>query len=64
MLYLLELLTNPVLAIIISILIILLIREIIMWYWKINRIVSLQESQEELLENIYNELTELNKKNK
>jgi hypothetical protein len=39
----------PIFAIIASIIVILIIREIVMWYWKINKIVHLLEEQNSLL---------------
>ena len=62
MLELLVLFSNPILAIIIIVLILMLIRELIMWYWKINRLVKTQETQEDILVDIHQELVEINKK--
>lgn len=59
---LLVLFSNPILAIIIIVLILMLIRELIMWYWKINRLVKTQETQEDILVDIHQELVEINKK--
>ncbi len=62
MLELLVLFSNPILAIIIIVLILMLIRELIMWYWKINRLVKTQETQEDILVDIHQELVEIRKK--
>jgi uncharacterized protein YpmB len=59
---LLVLFSNPILAIIIIVLILMLIRELIMWYWKINRLVKTQETQEDILVDIHQELVEIRKK--
>lgn len=59
---LLVLFSNPILAIIIIVLILMLIRELIMWYWKINRLVKTQETQEDILVDIHQELVEIKKK--
>lgn len=34
----------------------LIVRELVAWYWKINKVVRLQNAQNELLEQILNEL--------
>lgn len=59
---LLQLLSSPILMIIIGLLVILLIRELITWYWKINQLIKIQESQEDILKEIHNELIEIRKK--
>lgn len=59
---LLILFTNPIIAIAIIVLFVLLIRELIMWYWKINRIVKTQELQEDILVDIHKELVEIRKR--
>lgn len=59
---LLLLLSNPIIAIAIIVLFVLLIRELIMWYWKINRIVKTQELQEDILVDIHKELVEIRKR--
>ncbi|NCD07621.1 MAG: hypothetical protein EOL97_16045 [Spirochaetia bacterium] len=59
---LLVLFSNPIIAIIIIVLILMLIRELIMWYWKINRLVKTQETQEDILVDIHQELVEIRKK--
>jgi len=59
---LLVLFSNPILAIIIIVLILMLIRELIMWYWKINRLVKTEETQEDILVDIHQELVEIRKK--
>lgn len=59
---LLVLFSNPIIAIIIIVLILMLIRELIMWYWKINRLVKIQETQEDILVDIHQELVEIRKK--
>jgi len=35
---------------------------VITWYWKINRLVKTQETQEDILVDIHQELVEINKK--
>ena len=45
-----------VVGVIISIVFFLIIREVIMWYWKINKRLKKQERQIELLEDILEEL--------
>lgn len=53
-----------VIVLVISVLIILAIREIVMWYWKINEIKNSLHQQEESLESILKELKNLNDKMK
>jgi fumarate reductase subunit C len=62
MLFILQLLSNPVFLIVIIIVIILLIREVVTWYWKINQLIDIHESQEDILKEIHNELIEIRKK--
>jgi len=62
--FLLELINNPWLALFVAIGIILIIREIVTWYWKINQIVRMQEEQRDMLEAIHKELSEINRKTK
>jgi len=50
------------LIIFIVIIILLAIREIVMWYWKINEMNKSLQQQEEYLESILNEIRELNGK--
>jgi CHASE3 domain sensor protein len=50
------------LIIFIVIIILLAIREIVMWYWKINEMNKSLHQQEEYLESILNEIRELNGK--
>lgn len=45
-----------VIGVIISIVFFLIVREVIMWYWKINKRLKKQERQIELLEDILEEL--------
>lgn len=59
---LLQILSSPILMIIIGIMIILLIRELVTWYWKINQLIKIQESQEDILKEIHKELIEIRKK--
>lgn len=59
---LLQILSSPILMIIIGLMIILLIRELVTWYWKINQLIKIQESQEDILKEIHNELIEIRKK--
>lgn len=47
-----EILSNPIAAIVIAIGIILVIREVVLWYWRINAIVNRQDRQIELLEEL------------
>lgn len=58
---LLTLSSNPILAIFIIVIILLLIRKIFTWYWKINRLVKTQELQEEILVDIHKEMIEIRK---
>jgi hypothetical protein len=47
-----QLLSNPIIIIVLGIVFILIVREIILWYWRINKIVFLQQKQIEILESI------------
>ena len=60
--FLLELINNPWLALAVAVGVILIIREIITWYWKINQVVRMQEEQQDILEAIHKELSEINSK--
>ena len=60
--FLLELINNPWLALVVLIGVLLIVREIITWYWKINQIVRTQEEQQDTLEAIHKELSEINRK--
>lgn len=51
-----------VLIIVVSFLFMLAIREIVMWYWKINQIKDSLHNQDEYLKTIQDELKELNSK--
>ena len=62
--FLLELINNPWLALAATIIVILIIREIVTWYWKINEIVRMQQEQQEVLEKIRKELSDINRKTK
>lgn len=62
--FLLELINNPWLALAVLVGVLLIVREIFTWYWKINQIVRMQEEQQDILENIYKELSEINSKTK
>ncbi|MDD3068405.1 MAG: hypothetical protein PHF13_05985 [Acholeplasmataceae bacterium] len=62
MLELLVLFSDPTVRIIAIVLFVILIREVITWYWKINRLVKTQETQEDILVDIHQELVEINKK--
>lgn len=62
--FLLELIKNPWVALAAAIIVILIIREIVTWYWKINEIVRMQQDQQEVLEKIHKELSEINRKTK
>ncbi len=48
---------NMILAVLIVIGIILLIREIVMWYWKINQIVENQEEEIRLLKKLVEKIS-------
>lgn len=41
--------------------VILLIREIVMWYWKINDLIRNQIEQKQILESIRDEIKKINK---
>ena len=62
MLELLVLFLDPTVRIIAIVLFVILIREVITWYWKINRLVKTQETQEDILVDIHQELVEIRKK--
>ncbi|AUD63763.1 hypothetical protein BK010_09225 [Tenericutes bacterium MO-XQ] len=62
--FLLELISNPWLALAVLVGVLLIIREIVTWYWKINQIVRMQEEQQDMLEKIHKELSEINRKTK
>ena len=62
--FLLDLINKPWLALAILVGVLLIVREIFTWYWKINQIVRMQEEQQDILENIYKELSEINSKTK
>lgn len=48
---------SPLLWIIIGLVIFFFIREIMLWYWRINDIIKNQEAQLDLMDAIINELT-------
>ncbi|MCF7931704.1 MAG: hypothetical protein K9K93_00860 [Acholeplasmataceae bacterium] len=48
---------NMILAVLIVLGIILLIREIVMWYWKINQIVENQEEEIRLLKKLVEKIS-------
>ena len=62
MLELLVLFSDPTVRIIAIVLFVIWIREVITWYWKINRLVKTQETQEDILVDIHQELVEIRKK--
>jgi len=62
--FLLELINNPWLALALTIIVILIIREIVTWYWKINEIVRMQQNQQDTLKEIHKTLIEINRKTK
>jgi len=62
--FLLELINNPWLALAVAIIVILIIREIVTWYWKINEIVRMQQDQQDTLKEIHKTLIEINRKTK
>lgn len=62
--FLLELINNPWLALALTIIVILIIREIVTWYWKINEIVRMQQDQQDTLKEIHKTLIEINRKTK
>lgn len=62
--FLLELINSPWLALALLILVILIIREIVTWYWKINEIVRMQQDQQDTLKEIHKTLIEINRKTK
>ncbi len=62
--FLLELINNPWLALAVTIIVILIIREIVTWYWKINEIVRMQQDQQDTLKEIHKTLIEINRKTK
>jgi hypothetical protein len=51
-----QLLNNPIIIIVLGIVLILIVREIVLWYWRINKIVFLQQKQIEILESIYEKM--------
>lgn len=51
-----QLLGNPIIIIVLGIVLILIVREIVLWYWRINKIVFLQQKQIEILESIYEKM--------
>lgn len=51
-----QILSNPIIVVVFSIVILLIVREIILWYWRINKIVFLQQKQMEILEAMYDEM--------
>ena len=51
-----QLLSNPIIIIVLCIVLILIVREIVLWYWRINKIVFLQQKQIEILESIYEKM--------
>ena len=51
-----QLLRNPIIIIVLGIVLILIVREIVLWYWRINKIVFLQQKQIEILESIYEKM--------
>jgi hypothetical protein len=51
-----QLLSNPIIIIVLGIVLILIVREIVLWYWRINKIVFLQQKQIEILESIYEKM--------
>jgi len=52
------------LALAVAIIVVLIIREIVTWYWKINEIVRMQQDQQDTLEKIHKTLIEINRKTK
>ena len=62
--FLLELINKPWLALAVLVGVLLIVREIFTWYWKINQIVRMQEEQQDMLEAIHKELSEMNRKTK
>jgi hypothetical protein len=44
-----------IVSVLITIIVFLIVREIVMWYWKINKIVALLEEQNSLLRKLNNE---------
>lgn len=51
-----QMLSNPVIVVVFGIVILFIVREIILWYWRINKIVFLQQKQMEILEAMYDEM--------
>jgi hypothetical protein len=50
-----------IVALLVLIVVFLLCREIVCWYWKLNKIVANQEDQAAILQAILKEMQELNK---
>jgi hypothetical protein len=44
--------SNPLVFLVISIVVILLVRVIVLWYWRIHDIIRLQQENNQLLENM------------
>ena len=51
-----QLLGNPIIISVLGIVLILIVRESVSWYWRINKIVFLQQKQIEILESIYEKM--------